>query len=315
MTAQTLSGPTINRRERFVRIVLGVLGAALLIAFAVIELVPFVLTVANSFKCDAAVENRPMAFIPRLESITCRNEAGEFISAEDQVDGMFFYPSTDGYAHVMADQLPRWFFNTAFLSIAVTLLKLVFDSMAGYALARLSFPGNRLMFFIILGTMMIPGVVLIIPRFLLLKQLGLLNSYQGYIVTGAVDAFGILLMKQFFESIPKEIEEAAQVDGASRFRVFFRIVLPMATPALTALAIFSFQGGWNDFMNALVILGGNTDLYNLPLGLTVLRGSGQDIQYDLVLAGSVITTIPMAVIFLFFQRYFVEGVSYSGLKG
>jgi len=96
MTAQTLSGPTINRRERFVRIVLGVLGAALLIAFAVIELVPFVLTVANSFKCDAAVENRPMAFIPRLESITCRNEAGEFISAEDQVDGMFFYPSTDG---------------------------------------------------------------------------------------------------------------------------------------------------------------------------------------------------------------------------
>jgi len=197
----------------------------------------------------------------------------------------------------------------------VTLLKLVFDSMAGYALARLSFPGNRLMFFIILGTMMIPGVVLIIPRFLLLKQLGLLNSYQGYIVTGAVDAFGILLMKQFFESIPKEIEEAAQVDGASRFRVFFRIVLPMATPALTALAIFSFQGGWNDFMNALVILGGNTDLYNLPLGLTVLRGSGQDIQYDLVLAGSVITTIPMAVIFLFFQRYFVEGVSYSGLKG
>jgi multiple sugar transport system permease protein len=96
---------------------------------------------------------------------------------------------------------------------------------------------------------------------------------------------------------------------------FFRIVLPMATPALTALTIFSFQGNWNNFMDALIILGGNTELYNLPLGLTVLRGSGQDIQYDLVLAGSVITTIPMAIIFLFFQRYFVEGISYSGLKG
>lgn len=298
-----------------VRIILSALGIGFLIVFALAQITPFVLTVANSFKCDAAVENRPMAFIPRLESISCRTPEGTFISPDEQVDGLLFSPSLDGYRRVLTDQLPRWAFNTVFLSLVVTVLRVIFDSMAGYALARLRFPGNRVFFFVILGTMMIPGVVMLIPRFLLLKEMGILNTYQGYIFTLAADAFGILLMKQFFESLPYEIEEAAQVDGANRFTTFFRIVLPMATPALTALTIFSFQGNWNNFMDALIILGGRTDMYNLPLGLTVLRGSGQDIQYDLVLAGSVITTIPMALIFLFFQRYFVEGISYSGLKG
>jgi len=297
------------------RLVLSALGAGFLILFALIQITPFVLTVSNSFKCDAAVENLPMAFIPTFDTISCRNAEGNFISPDEQVDGAFFRPSVDGYTQILDDQLPRWAFNTLFLSISVTIVRLILDSMAGYALARLSFPGNRAIFFLVLGGMMVPGVVLLIPRFLLLKELGLLNSYQGYIITLGTDLFGILLMKQFFESIPKEIEEAAQVDGANRFVIFFRIVLPMATPALTALTIFSFQGNWNNFMDALIILGGNPDLYNLPLGLTVLRGSGQDIQYDLVLAGSVITTIPMAIIFLFFQRYFVEGISYSGLKG
>lgn len=313
MSTQTIS--TTDEGNSTLRRVLSTLGIGFLIFFAIIEITPFVLTIANSFKCDAAVENRPMPFIPTFNTISCRNDAGEFISADEQVDGLFFDPSIDGYRKILTDQLPRWTFNTAFLSIVVTLLRLVFDSAAGYSLARLKYVGNRAIFFLILGTMMIPGVVLLIPRFLLLKEMGLLNTYQGYIIVLAVDAFGILLMKQFFESIPKEIEEAAMVDGANRFVIFFRVVLPMATPALTALTIFSFQGNWNNFMDALIILGGDQNLYNLPLGLTILRGSGQDIQYDLVLAGSVITTLPMAVIFLFFQRYFVEGVSYSGLKG
>jgi multiple sugar transport system permease protein len=313
--AITVVRPPESSARQAIRTILSLLGIGFLIFFAVIEIMPFVLTVANSFKCDAAVENRPIPFIPTLQTVTCRNDAGEFISADAQVEGIFFNPSLDGYRRVLSDKLPRWIFNTAFLSLAVTVLRLLFDSAAGYSLARLKYVGNRAIFFLILGTMMIPGVVLLIPRFLLLKELGLLNTYQGYIIVLMADSFGILLMKQFFESIPKEIEEAAMVDGANRFIIFGRIVLPMATPALTALTIFSFQGNWNNFMDALIILGGNTNLYNLPLGLTVLRGSGQDIQYDLVLAGSVITTLPMAVIFLFFQRYFVEGVSYSGLKG
>jgi multiple sugar transport system permease protein len=167
-----------------------------------------------------------------------------------------------------------------------------------------------------LGTMMIPGIVLIIPRFIILRQLGLINTYAGVIVTLSVDAFGIFLMKQFFESIPEELEEAAQVDGASRLVIFFRVVLPMATPALTALTIFSFQGTWNNFMDVLIINNGAPDLYNLPLGMALLKGQfGNTLIWNLFLAGAVLTTLPLALVFFVFQRYFVEGVSYSGLKG
>lgn len=309
-----------------VRRLLGIIGVLILIFVAFIEIMPFVLTIANSFKCDPAVTDRPGAFIPvppfGVECVTY-DENGQVVSrlnAEGQVEGMTFNPSFNGYQTILNstgpnNNLPRWLFNNVIYSVAVMLLRLLFDSMAGYALARINFPGNRLIFYIMLGTMMIPGVVLLIPRFLMLNQMNLLNTYQGYIFVLAADAFGIMLMKQFFESVPREIEEAAQVDGASRMTIFFRIVLPMATPALTALAIFSFQGQWNNFMDALIIVGTDPNMFNLPLGLTNLIGTGQDIQYDLVLAGSVITTLPMAFIFFFFQRYFVEGVSYSGLKG
>ncbi len=298
------------------RSLLGVIGFTILIIFAFIEIVPFVLTVANSFKCLAATQNAPGAFIPVPPfGIDCINAEGRVLPYTEMVNGPTFNPTLDGYKEVFSANLGRWLFNTAFLSVVVTILRIIFDSMAGYALARLKFPGNRAMFLIILGTLMIPGVVLLIPRFIILKQLGIINTYQGYIFTLAADAFGIFLMKQFFENIPREIEEAAMVDGANRYTMFFRIILPMATPALTALTIFSFQGQWNNFMDALIIVGGNPDLYNLPLGLTVLRGAGEQIRYHQVLAGSVITTIPMAVIFFMFQRYFVEGVNYSGLAG
>ena len=292
-----------------------IIGTVVLLIFAFLELAPFVLTIANSFKCQAAVQNAAGAIIPVPPAMSCLDASGTRIPFQQMVNGVTFNPTTFGYDLVLNENLPRWLFNTFFLSISVTILHIVFDSMAGYALARLKFPGSRAMFILILGTLMIPGVVLLIPRFILLKQLGMINTYQGYIITLGADAFGIFLMKQFFENVPKEIEEAAQVDGASRFTTFFRIVLPMATPALTALTIFSFQGQWNNFMDALIILGGKAELYNLPLGLSVLRGAGDTIQFERVLPGSVITTIPMAIIFFVFQRYFVEGVNYSGLAG
>ncbi len=310
--------PTGGRGRFFIRRLFPFIGYAILIFFAFLEITPFVLTVANSFKCDPAITSFPAAFIPTFRMVECTTDGGAGrLSAVEQVDGAFFDPTTSGYNRILGQggNLPRWAVNTVIYSIWVMGFRLVFDSLAGYALARLRFPGNRFMFFVVLGVLMIPGVVLLIPRFLMLQQLGMLNTYWGYVLVLGADAFGILLMKQFFESVPKEIEEAAFVDGASRITTFFRIVLPMATPALVALAIFSFQGQWNNFMDALIIVGTDQSMYNLPLGLTVLRGSGQDIQYDLVLAGSVITTIPMAIIFFIFQRYFVEGVSYSGLKG
>lgn len=303
---------------RILRRVLSVVAIVFLILFALIEIVPFVLTIANSFKCLPAVQTAPQAVIPVPPfGVECVTESGASRPAAETASGLTFNPTLEGYNEiVVANDLPRWFINSVIYASAITLTRLLFDSLAGYALARLKFPGNRVLFFIILGTLMIPGIVLLIPRFIILQQLGLLNSYHGFIFSLAADAFGVFLMKQFFESIPEEIEEAAQVDGARRLTMFFRIVLPMATPALTALAIFSFQGTWNNFMDALIILGGRGDLFNLPLGLATLRGAfGETLRWHAFLAGSVLTTLPLAIIFFIFQRYFVEGIAYSGLKG
>jgi multiple sugar transport system permease protein len=315
----TVALPTQERPAfwRIVRRIVPVVSIGILIIFALLQILPFVFTVANSFKCLPAIAAEPQALIPMPPfGVNCNYETGGVRPASETTEAVTFNPSTEGYREVFAQNLGRWLFNTAFFSVTIMLLRIAFDSLAGYALARLKFPGNRLIFFIILGTLMIPGVVLLIPRFIILRQLGILNTYQGLILTLAADGFGIFLMKQFFESIPEEIEEAASVDGASRFTTFFRIVLPMATPALTALAIFSFQGQWNNFMDALIIIGGNRELWNLPLGLANLRGaSGETLRWHQFLAGSVITTLPLAIIFFTFQRYFVEGVAYSGLKG
>jgi multiple sugar transport system permease protein len=297
--------------------ILPVVGMLFLIIIALTQILPFVFTVANSFKCLPTINAEPQAIIPVPPiGVPCADAEGRPRSPSEMSADLTFNPSYEGYQEVFNANLPRWIFNTAFFSIVIMLLRLAFDSMAGYALARLKFPGNRAIFFLVLGTLMVPGVVLLIPRFIILKQLGMLNTYQGVILTLAADGFGIFLMKQFFESIPGEIEEAAMVDGADRFTMFLRIILPMATPALTALAIFSFQGQWNNFLDVLVIIGGESSLWNLPLGLAFLRGiGGETLRWHQFLAGSVITTLPLAIIFFIFQRYFVEGVSYTGLKG
>ncbi|MDZ4767881.1 MAG: carbohydrate ABC transporter permease [Chloroflexota bacterium] len=301
-----------------IRRLVPIIGTLVLVFFALIQILPFAFTLVNSFKCLPAINAAPGAFVPVAPfNVECVNNEGRTLSAEATVNGASFNPTLDGYQEVIEGaSLPRWLFNTVFIAVVITILRVFFDSLAGYALARLKFPGNRAVFLLILGTLMIPGIVLLIPRFIILQQLGMLNQYTGVIIPLMVDAFGIFLMKQFFESIPDEIEEAALVDGANRFVMFFRVVLPMATPALTALAIFSFQGAWNNFLDALVVLQGAQELWTLPLGLAFLRGqSGETLRWHQFLAGSVITTVPIAIIFFAFQRYFVEGVNYSGLAG
>lgn len=314
-TATSVAGS--GERRAPLKMVFVVLGWTVLILFAALEIFPFVFTVANSFKCLPAVQTYPRSIIPVPPfGIACETEEGRSRPAGDVSGAATFSPTLDGYREISDANLPRWLYNTTIFAIAITIARLAFDSFAGYALARLRFPGNRLIFFTLLGTMMVPAIVLLIPRFIILKQLDMLNTYQGLIVPLSVDAFGIFLMKQFFESIPVEIEEAAMVDGANRFIMFFRVVLPMATPALTALAIFSFQGAWNDFLMPLLILSGNDKLWTLTLGLSYLRGAyGETLRWHAFLAGSVLTTLPLALIFFYFQRYFVEGISYSGLKG
>lgn len=315
MTTTALEAPVGYSRRRLGRI-LGIIGLAILVLVALIEILPFGFTIANSFKCLPAINEFPSAFIPTAPfGIDCVQD-GRVLTATDSATPLTFNPTLDGYEEVFSANLGRWFVNSVIFSVAITILRIIFDSLAGYALSRIKFPGNRVMFFVILGTLMIPGVVLLIPRFIILQQIGILNTYQGMIIPLAADAFGIFLMKQFFDTVPAEIEEAAEVDGASRFMIFFRVVLPLATSALTALAIFSFQGQWNNFMDALIIIGGRPDLYTLTLGLATLRGaSGETLRWHQFLAGAVITTLPLAVVFFAFQRYFIEGTTYSGLAG
>ncbi|MFW6063522.1 MAG: carbohydrate ABC transporter permease [Chloroflexota bacterium] len=268
-----------------------ILSYGVLFLLALIFLYPFLLTVTTSFKPLPEIAANPVNLIPETWSL-------------------------DGYLRMQNLNVDRWMFNSAFVALSITVGNVLFASMAGYALARINFPGSNVLFLAILGTMMIPGIVLLIPMFIVLRQLNFIDTYMGLIIPKLTTAFGVFLMKQFFESIPTELEEAARIDGASRFQMFFRVILPLARPALVALIIFTFQGAWNDFMFPLIVISVDQDLYTLPLGLAFLRGGlGENLQWNAILAGSLVTTLPMAIIFVFFQRYFIEGISYTGLKG
>jgi multiple sugar transport system permease protein len=267
------------------------LSYALLILLALAFLFPFYLSIVTSFRTLPAIAADPVVLWPQQWSM-------------------------EGYTRMRNLNVERWLFNSAFVAITVTVGNLIFASMAGYALSRIPFPGRNFLFLAILGTMMIPGIVLLIPRFIIFRILGMIDTYWGLILPMLALPFGIFLMKQFFEAIPGELEEAARIDGANRFQMFFQVVMPLARPALIALTIFTFQGNWNEFMNPLIVISTRQDLYTLPLGLAFLRGGlGENLQWNAILAGSMITTLPMALIFLFFQRYFIEGISYTGLKG
>ena len=268
-----------------------ILSYALLFILAGAFIYPFLLAIGTSFKTLPEINLYPVSVIPR-----------EF--------------TLEGYQRLMNFNVGRWTVNSALVAVIITLGNVFFASLAGYALARIPFRGSRVAFLTILGTMMIPGIVLIIPMFIVLTTFGMINSYSGLIIPKMITAFGIFLMKQFFESVPKELEEAARIDGATQFQTFFRVVLPTARPALVALIIFSFQGAWNEFMHPLIVVTTNQDLYTLPLGLALLRGGmGQNLQWNSLMAGSMLTTVPMAILFFIFQRYFIEGISYSGIKG
>lgn len=287
----TVARTAARRESRLRENIRLVLSYALLFLIALVFLYPFVLAVSTSFKTLPEINERPVALIPQTFTL-------------------------EGYQRMFALNVGRWALNSFFIAAVVTISNVLFSALAGYSLTRIAFPGSRYVFLAIIGTMMIPGIVQLIPMFIVLKTLGMIDSYTGLIIPKMVTAFGIFLMAQFFEAIPRELEEAARIDGAGRFRMFFQIVLPLARPAIVALVIFSFQGSWNEFMHPLIVITTNQDLYTLPLGLAFLRGGlGQNLQWNALLAGSMLTTVPMAMIFFFFQRYFIEGISYSGVKG
>ncbi|MDQ1816063.1 carbohydrate ABC transporter permease [Massilia sp. CCM 9210] len=207
----------------------------------------------------------------------------------------------------------RYFLNSLMLALAATMLSLAFNVGAGYAFAKLRFAGRERIFKLLLGALVIPGQVAMLPLFLIMKQMGLVNTYIGVLVPAAASIFGIFLVRQYALTIPDALLEAARLDGASEFRIFRSIVLPLLAPILVTLAIFSFLGSWNDFMWPLIVLT-DKDLYTLPVALASLsREHVQD--NEMMMAGSVLTILPVLLLFLVLQRYYIQGLLVGSVKG
>jgi multiple sugar transport system permease protein len=222
-------------------------------------------------------------------------------------------PAARAYVEVWR-QIPfaRFFLNSVLFAGGVTLLSLLLDSLAAYAFARLRFRGRDLLFWVVLLLLMVPFQITLVPLFLTVFQLGWLDSYAGLIIPRATNAFGIFMLRQFFLSIPRDLDDAARVDGASEFRIYWQIILPLAKPALATLAVFHFMYNWNDFLWPLVITT-STEMRTLPAGLTLFMGA-HVIEHALLLAGATITVLPLAIAFVLAQRHFVRGIATAGLK-
>jgi multiple sugar transport system permease protein len=229
-------------------------------------------------------------------------------------------PSLRAYRNALsAYDFDRYFLNSVFLAGIITLSTLFLSSLGGYAFARLRFPGREVLFFLVLGTLMIPNELRLVPVFQMLIDFpvvhaNLLGTYQGYVVINLVTATSLFLMRQYFLTIPKDYEEAAKLDGAGYFKTYWRVMLPLAGPALAAVTILTFQGTWNDFFWPLIIFLGDETKYTLPLGLFQFRTQFST-QWPELMAASVIAIVPIALLYVFFQRYFVAGVTAAGVKG
>lgn len=222
----------------------------------------------------------------------------------------------DNYKTVLfafKDYFPKWLINSFILSIFVAIFRTLFCAMGGYAFARLNFPLKNVIFSIILFSMMIPGQVFIVPNYIILSKLRLINQLAGVVLPSLVTVFGIFFMRQFFQSIPKELEESAFIDGANRWQILFKIILPVAIPGLSALALLNFQGTWNEFMWPLIVLQ-TPEKFTLPVGLSWFKNEYYSL-YSYVLAGSIFNALPIIILFFLFQRYIMKSVAFTGISG
>ncbi len=207
----------------------------------------------------------------------------------------------------------RFYVNSVFISVALTAGQVVTSSMAAYAFARLDFPGRDKIFFGYLGTMMIPGAVTMIPVFVLLRYLGWIDTYQAMILPGIFTAYGTFMLRQFFLTLPKELEDAAKIDGCSYLRIFWHIILPLSGPALATLTTFTFMGSWMSLMWPLIVVN-SASKFPLPVGLSYFQGL-HNTNWELLMAATVMMMLPILIVFVFSQRFFVEGIKLSGIKG
>lgn len=279
-----MSAPQARRTSLGSRLGLGrsggsLLAYAVLLVLAAVYIYPFLVQIATSFKSDPEAVANPLALVPQVWT-------------------------TAAYERLfLRSDFPVWFRNSVIVTLCVTAGRVFFSSLAGYALARLRFRGRGLVFASLVAVMSVPGVVLLIPRFLVVKQLGIYDTFAGMIIPLLADATGVFIMKNYFESIPRAVEEAARIDGAGTFRTFWSVVLPMARPALVTIVILSFQGSWNELAH-FIVSAESPGLVTLTKGVAQLAAGqlGQGSQFPLKLAAAVIMTIPVAVLFFVFQK-------------
>lgn len=262
---------------------------AALAVMAFLSLVPIIWMVLTAFKSASEVAANPPTILPNSWSLEY------FVAAWNSAP------------------FGRYLTNSAIMVGGITLLQVVTSALAAYAFARLEFRGRDLLFLLYLGTLMIPPQVTVIPQFILITKLGWVDTYQGLIIPQAFTAFGVFLLRQFFIGIPRELEDAARVDGATRFGTFFRIILPLSGPALATLAVFTFMFHWNNLLWPLIVSSSDSTL-PVVVGLTKFQGQyGTD--WNLLMAASTIATVPVIVVFLLAQRWFVRGITMSGFGG
>jgi multiple sugar transport system permease protein len=253
----------------------------------VVMVLPFVYMLATSFKDNSEVYE--LSLLPR-------------------------YPTLDNYVELFEKSaFPRWFVSSLLTSIATTISVLFFDSLVGYTLAKFRFRGRPLVFVAILSTLMIPTEMLVIPWYIMAKNMGWLDTYWGIIFPGLMTGFGTFLMRQFFDSVPDDLIAAARLDGLNEFQIWWQVAMPLVTPALSALAIFVFLGNWTAFLWPLIVTSSKS-LYTIPVGLAAFSGEYQT-QWEMVMTGASVATLPVLFVFILLQKYIVNGVMLAGLKG
>ncbi len=226
-------------------------------------------------------------------------------------------PTLDNFTSIFNDKsLPvlNWFFNSLLIAVLFTTAILIIDSLAGYAYARLEFPGKNFIFGLMLATLVMPGIMFLIPNYLTVARLGWIGTIQGVIAPGLSGVFGVFFMRQFFQSLPRELEEAAYIDGASVWHTFVSVILPLSKGPIITLGIITFLTSWNEFLWSLLILGGKRTALTLPVGLATLQGQ-YTFDYGKLMAGALVLTLPVLLLYAIFQRYIIRSISMTGIKG
>jgi multiple sugar transport system permease protein len=267
-----------------------------LVVLAVVWLLPIVWVLVTSLKLTADIVRVPPEWIPWPAT------------------GAHYYEVL--FSSSRTARIGRAFVNSIVIAIGTTAVVLVTCAMAAYPLARMRFPGRGLIFTLFIGSLMIPNAVVLVPQYVLVQKLGWLSTFQGLIVPEAATtfAFGVFLLRQFFVTIPGELEDAARIDGANAWQVFWRIVLPLSQPVLAALGIFAFRSAWNDFLWPLIAVN-KPEMFPLPVALALLRSAYSSESYGPIMAGATLSALPLLVVFVVANRRIVEGVRLSGLKG